>query len=488
MAPLQRFLAETPQPLHHSHRQISPFSTPSLLMTLTFEPFPRIVQIQALLPQALTNVQIITPVSSPISKIEGDGCPTFHCRPLTKQPEQPLARPSSRELLLLKPVMIPDASGMVDWEEEKVDTGQVSYPHLLPIPVCRKSIFTLSKCHSSKSPPQFSSMKCGEGDSILLATTNLETPIHRTIGVCANRKSGLCIINLAIILFIHVKRALLPCWFSLSKLASGVDNVWFRYVRKDELTVVVKSSRDGWKEARALRERLEYQRGNVEGAFRRADGLVLEAIYLKTKSLQKLRRLTEAASECKSVLDAVERDGKDRIGMKWDIGQRKSKHLVLRKLHNIHLSIEEGIWATQVMNGPILEEVFDKSGRVILVFCVNMSGFFQDYAQMMSSVGCRQDNVWSQGTGGNSEFGVGLAWVMVQICDGTSALFRVSSFGLEYVTFSAALPTCSGEVAAVRRLIKHEIEALLVLAVTHLGQSPELFPSAVSISRQKSAY
>ncbi|GMH01485.1 hypothetical protein Nepgr_003324 [Nepenthes gracilis] len=405
-------------------------------------------------------------------------------------------------------------------------------------------------------------MKCGEGDSILLATTNSKTPIHKTVGVCVNRKSELCIINLAIILFIYVKPALLPCWFSLSKLASGVDNVWFGYVRKDELTVVVKSSQDGWKEARALREWLEYQRGNVEGAlcvfdsidlhvailrlqssftekpsrkahslpdslhgiFKRADGLVLEAIYLKTKSLQKLRRLTEAASECKSVLDAMESmfqhsildlqvgtklqkivsqaielipelwkqaeshheaisaycllcedsekvcsvvavqwcggcvtfliwksigevasvgtdlssvapgNDKDRIGMKWDIGQRKSKHLVVRKLHNIHLSIEEGIWDTQVMNGPILEEVFDKSDRVILVFSVNMSGLFQGYAQMMSSVGCRRDNVWSQGTGGNSEFGVGLAWVLIRICDGTNALFHISSFGLEYVT------------------------------------------------------
>ncbi|GMH01486.1 hypothetical protein Nepgr_003325 [Nepenthes gracilis] len=114
MVPLQRFLTETPQPLHHSRRQISPSSTPSLLTTLTFEPFPQIVQIQALLPQALTNVQIITPVSSPISKTEGDGCPTFHCRPLTKQPKQPLARLPSRELLLLKSVTIPDPSGMVD--------------------------------------------------------------------------------------------------------------------------------------------------------------------------------------------------------------------------------------------------------------------------------------------------------------------------------------------------------------------------------------
>lgn len=100
-----------------------------------------------------------------------------------------------------------------------------------------------------------------------------------------------------------------------------------------------------FEEARALLGRLEYQRGNVEGALRVFDGidlqaaierlqtpaekqsskrsrsrsdsihavsqhaanLVLEAVYLKAKSLQKLGRVTEAAEECKSVLDAVEK-------------------------------------------------------------------------------------------------------------------------------------------------------------------------------------
>ncbi|GJY04996.1 protein NPG1 [Tanacetum coccineum] len=98
-------------------------------------------------------------------------------------------------------------------------------------------------------------------------------------------------------------------------------------------------------EARALLGRLEYQRGNVKLAFRVFDGidvqapiqrlqsistekipkkacshtdselsgphqganLVLEAIYLKTKSLQKLDRINDAAEECKKVLDGVEK-------------------------------------------------------------------------------------------------------------------------------------------------------------------------------------
>ncbi|TVU49718.1 hypothetical protein EJB05_01046 [Eragrostis curvula] len=101
-----------------------------------------------------------------------------------------------------------------------------------------------------------------------------------------------------------------------------------------------------YEEARALLGRLEYQRGNVEAALRVFDGidlqaaiqrfqpslsekplskrsnklrsdssnsgsqhaasLVLEAIYLKSMSLQKLGKTMEAAKQCKSVLDAVE--------------------------------------------------------------------------------------------------------------------------------------------------------------------------------------
>lgn len=101
-----------------------------------------------------------------------------------------------------------------------------------------------------------------------------------------------------------------------------------------------------FEEARALLGRLEYQRGNVEGALRVFDGidlqaaiqrmqpsltekqpskkgrsrsesmhavsqhaasLILEAIYLKAKSLQKLGRVSDAANECQNVLDAVEK-------------------------------------------------------------------------------------------------------------------------------------------------------------------------------------
>ncbi len=43
--------------------------------------------------------------------------------------------------------------------------------------------------------------------------------------------------------------------------------------------------------------------------------------------------------------------------------------------------------------------VLQNSDKVILIFSVNMSGFFQGYAQMMSAVGWRRDNIWSKGCG-----------------------------------------------------------------------------------------
>ncbi|CAJ1941965.1 unnamed protein product [Sphenostylis stenocarpa] len=92
------------------------------------------------------------------------------------------------------------------------------------------------------------------------------------------------------------------------------------------------SSSKEWRviEAKALIGKLEYQRGNVENALRMFDEidvqaviqqlqtslsertpvkntLMLEAVYLKAKSLQKLDKLTEAVNECKGVVDAVEK-------------------------------------------------------------------------------------------------------------------------------------------------------------------------------------
>ncbi|XP_075517973.1 uncharacterized protein LOC142552186 isoform X1 [Primulina tabacum] len=84
-----------------------------------------------------------------------------------------------------------------------------------------------------------------------------------------------------------------------------------------------------------------------------------------------------------------------------------TRYFIIKSLNhqNIQLSIKQGIWATQVMNEPILEEAFLNSSKVILIFSVNMSGFFQGYAQMISSVGWRRDNIWSQSSGKNNTWG-----------------------------------------------------------------------------------
>ncbi|KAL3818139.1 hypothetical protein ACJIZ3_004044 [Penstemon smallii] len=100
----------------------------------------------------------------------------------------------------------------------------------------------------------------------------------------------------------------------------------------------------------------------------------------------------------------------DRVGTSNEMKKNRlnnTRYFIIKSLNhqNIQLSIKKGIWATQVMNEPILDEAFQNSGKVILIFSVNMSGFFQGYAQMMSSVGWRRDHIWSQGSGKNNPWG-----------------------------------------------------------------------------------
>ncbi|KAJ6341896.1 hypothetical protein OIU78_009943 [Salix suchowensis] len=106
----------------------------------------------------------------------------------------------------------------------------------------------------------------------------------------------------------------------------------------------------------------------------------------------------------------AEKAGHDRVGNSSTNKKGKlchTRYFIIKSLnhHNIQLSIENGIWATQVRNEPILEEAFRNSGRVILIYSVNMSGFFQGYAQMLSSVGWRHDNLWSEGSGKSNPWG-----------------------------------------------------------------------------------
>ncbi|GAV79602.1 YTH domain-containing protein [Cephalotus follicularis] len=111
-------------------------------------------------------------------------------------------------------------------------------------------------------------------------------------------------------------------------------------------------------------------------------------------------------------ISRVKEEGHSPHQLRNSTANRKGKffnvrYFIIKSLnhYNIQLSMEKGIWATQVMNEPILEEAFHNSSKVILIFSVNMSGFFQGYAQMMSPVGWRRDNVWSQGSGKGNSWG-----------------------------------------------------------------------------------
>lgn len=100
----------------------------------------------------------------------------------------------------------------------------------------------------------------------------------------------------------------------------------------------------------------------------------------------------------------------DRVGTSSEMRRDKlndTRYFIIKSLNheNLQLSIKKGIWATQAMNEPILEEAFQNSGKVILIFSVNMSGFFQGYAQMMSSISRRRDRIWSQGSGKSNSWG-----------------------------------------------------------------------------------
>lgn len=111
-----------------------------------------------------------------------------------------------------------------------------------------------------------------------------------------------------------------------------------------------------------------------------------------------------------------------QIGISSTIGKGKLygiRYFVIKSLNheNIQLSVNKGIWATQAMNETILDDAFNNSSKVILIFSVNMSGYFQGYAQMISAFGLRRDQVWSQGNGGRNSWGRSFEVKWLRLCD-----------------------------------------------------------------------
>ncbi|KAJ7517618.1 hypothetical protein O6H91_21G031800 [Diphasiastrum complanatum] len=117
----------------------------------------------------------------------------------------------------------------------------------------------------------------------------------------------------------------------------------------------------------------------------------------------KVRRLKVDEKEGKKLLSNGEMDNRSLKPHKV----HNTRYFIIKSLnqHNLSKSVEKGIWATQAMNEPVLNEAFETSERVILIFSINMSGHFQGYAQMSSPIGRRRANVWSEANEGANPWG-----------------------------------------------------------------------------------
>ncbi|KAL5482515.1 hypothetical protein ACEPAI_9109 [Sanghuangporus weigelae] len=65
------------------------------------------------------------------------------------------------------------------------------------------------------------------------------------------------------------------------------------------------------------------------------------------------------------------------------------RYFILKSLtqHDLDLSVEKGVWATQPHNEIVLNQAFRNSSDVYLIFSVNKSGEFYGYARMASLIG-----------------------------------------------------------------------------------------------------
>ncbi|XP_078428790.1 cleavage and polyadenylation specificity factor 30 [Wolffia australiana] len=69
--------------------------------------------------------------------------------------------------------------------------------------------------------------------------------------------------------------------------------------------------------------------------------------------------------------------------------QGQSRYFIVKSCNreNLELSVQQGVWATQRSNEAKLNEAFDSSQNVILIFSINRTRHFQGCAKMMSRIG-----------------------------------------------------------------------------------------------------
>ena len=79
---------------------------------------------------------------------------------------------------------------------------------------------------------------------------------------------------------------------------------------------------------------------------------------------------------------------------------------------DLKTSMQNGVWATQGRNEAKLNQAFESSPCVVLLFSVNESRAFQGYAKMLSRTGEAKDVTWASadGTGGSWGGAMAIKW------------------------------------------------------------------------------
>ncbi|ERN07697.1 30-kDa cleavage and polyadenylation specificity factor 30 [Amborella trichopoda] len=79
----------------------------------------------------------------------------------------------------------------------------------------------------------------------------------------------------------------------------------------------------------------------------------------------------------------------NRVSAASPLPQGQSRYFIVKSCNreNLELSVQKGIWATQRSNESKLNEAFDSSENVVLIFSINRTRHFQGCAKMTSKIG-----------------------------------------------------------------------------------------------------
>ncbi|CAN6454746.1 unnamed protein product [Victoria cruziana] len=96
----------------------------------------------------------------------------------------------------------------------------------------------------------------------------------------------------------------------------------------------------------------------------------------------------------------------------------QSRYFIVKSCNreNLELSVQKGIWATQRSNEAKLNEAFDTSENVILIFSINRTRNFQGCARMMSKTGGFGGGGWKYAHG-TAHYGRNFSVKWLKLCE-----------------------------------------------------------------------